>query len=205
MEKENKPGIVPEHHTGKPIDTESSVVLDTQEDAKRFFETVKNRLQNVNRWHEIAGELSAQFQLVDSSGQEVNRTVQKGDYFRIDVPGPGSKSGEGYDWVRVEEIEDSSGQDSETFGIRVRPAEDPQNNKNDVAHFYSPESSSSFTVRRADTRVTAGVYDRNTKPNDEPDSVIDKIRDAVVGFLGVLSFSKIQWKALVKGLVKRDD
>lgn len=205
MTTENTPGIVPEHHTGKPIDAESNIVLNSAEEAKAFFQTVKNRLQHVNAWHAIAGDLSAQFQLVNHEGQEVDRAVQKGDYFKIDVPGPGSQSGEGYDWVQVEEIEDHAGQDTETFGIRVRPAQNPQNDKQDVAHFYSPESTSSFTVTRTGNSITAGVYDRNTKTNQHPDSVVDKVRDAVVGFFGLLSFSKIQWKALTKGLVKEDD
>ena len=205
MKEQNKPAIVPEHHTGKPIDTESSITLNTEEEARHFFQTVKHRLQDVNCWHEIAGDLSAQFQLIDSSGHEVNRSVQKDDYFRINIPGPGSKSGEGYDWVQVEEIEERAESTSETFGIRVRPAQNPQNSNDDVAHFYSPESTSSFTVSRTGNVITAGIYDRNTKPNKEPGSVIDKIRDAVVGFFGLMSFSKIQWKALTKGLVKKDE
>jgi hypothetical protein len=205
MTPQNKPAIVPEHYTGKPIDTESSIVLDSVEEAKQFFQTVKRRLQHVNAWHQVAGQFSAEFQLVNAEGREVDRAVQQGDYFKIDVPGPGSKSGEGYDWVRVEEIEDHAEQDTETFGIRVRPAQNPQNNDHDVAHFYSPESTSSFTVTRTGNTVTAGVYDRNTKANQQPDSVVDKVRDAVVGFFGLLSFSKIQWKAFTNGLVKNDE
>jgi len=138
---------------------------------------------------------------VDESGQEVNRPVQKGDYFKIDVPGPGTKSGEGFDWVQVEEIEDTSDADTETFGIRVRPAQNPQNIGADVAHFYSPESTSSFTVKREGTKITAGIYDRNTKTNKDADSLSDKVRDAVMGAAGILSFSKIQWKSLTNGLV----
>jgi hypothetical protein len=204
MKQHHKPGLVPEQHTGKPIDAESTVELENTEEARRFFETIKNRLQNVNGWHDMAGKLSARFQLMDASGQPVNRTVQKGDHFRIDVPGPGTTSGEGFDWVRVEEIEDSAGEDSETFGIRVRPSQNPQNAQDDVAHFYSSESTSSFTVKRQGTQITAGIYDRNTKPNQEPSSMVDKVRDAVVGFFGLLSFSKIHWKALTDGLVKKE-
>lgn len=204
MEEKNKPGIVPEQHTGKPINAESSIELKTAEEAKGFFQTVRSRLEDVNGWHNIAGELSAAFQLVDKDGSELNRHVQEGDYFKIDVPGPGPKSGDGYDWVQVEKIEDHSTAKGETFGIRVRPAQNPQSNEKDVAHFYSPESTSSFTVKREGSVITAGIYDRNTKPNKEADSFIDKVRDAVVGFFGIASFSKIQWKALTDGLVKKE-
>ena len=203
MKEKEEPGIVPEQHTGKPIDAESSVELASTEEAKTFFQTVKSRLENVNGWHSLAGELSAEFQLVDEQGQEVNRPVQKGDYFKIDVPGPGTKSGEGFDWVRVEAVEAISNANEETFAIRVRPAQNPQGDEKDVAHFYSPDSTSSFTVKREGRKITAGIYDRNTKTNKQANSLTDKIRDAVVGAAGILSFSKIQWSALADGLLRK--
>ena len=60
---------------------------------------MKDRLQNVNQWKEYAGNISADFRLVDKAGREVQRQAKKGDYFKIDIPGPGSQSGDGYDWV----------------------------------------------------------------------------------------------------------
>lgn len=204
MKEKNYTGVVPEQHTGQAIDAESSVELKDESAAKAFFNLVKDRLLNVNNWHELAGTLTAEFQLVDKDGTEVNRAAQKGDYFKIDIPGPGTKSGEGYDWVQIEEIETVSTAAVDSIGLRVRPAKDPQNNDPDVAHFYSPESTSSFTVTREKNKITAAIYDRNTKTNKDASSVTDKIRDAVVGTAGILSFSKIQWKALTEGLVKTD-
>ena len=78
--------------------------------------------------------------------------------------------------------------------------------KTDVAHFYSDEATSNFIVRRDGTKVTAGVYGRNEKPNvKKSDTVIDKIRNAVVGTGGVSGFSKLQWKALVSGLLETEE
>lgn len=205
MEEKNYTGIVPEQNTGQQIDAESSVELDSSEQAKDFFEAVKNRLQNVNEWEKYAGTLSANFQLVDQAGAEVQRPAQKGDYFKIDIPGPGTKSGDGYDWVQIEEAESTSAPDVESFGFRVRPAQNPQNKNDDIAHFYSPESTSSFTVTREKNKVTAAIYDRNTKPNKETDSITDKVRDAVVGTAGTIAFSKIQWKSLTDGLLNREE
>ncbi len=91
------------------------------------------------------------------------------------------------------------------FGLRVRPAQNPQNQKEDIAHFYAPESTSSFTVAREGKKVTAAIYDRNTKENKGADSITDKIRDAVIGVAGKLGFSKIQWKSLTDGLIKKDE
>ena len=205
MEEKNYTGIVPEQYAGKAIDAESSIELNDIEEAKTFFSLVKKRLQDVNNWHELAGNLSATFQLVNKTGEKIHRSIQEGDYFKIDIPGPGTESGEGYDWVRIEKIEDFSTPDIESFALRVRPASNPQNhnNKEAVSHFYSPESTSSFTVTREKNRITAAIYDRNTKTNKETESLTDKVRDAVIGTAGRLGFSKIQWKALADGLVKK--
>jgi len=201
--KEKESNIIPPQRTGKAIDAESGIELDEKE-SKTFFSEVKSRLQNVNRWKDFAGNISATFQLVDQSGKEINRPVQKGDYFKIDIPGPGTASGEGYDWVHVEEVENVITPDGERFGLRVRPADNPQNNKQDVAHFYSEESTSSFVVERKGNTITASVHDRNTKPNPDAEGTADKIRDAVVGAVGVAAFSKVQWKNLTDGLLKKD-
>jgi hypothetical protein len=204
MKKKQRSDIVPDQETGKAIDAESTVDLKRVEAAKAFFTEVKERLQHVNRWKDIAGPLSATFQLVDAKGNEVEREAQKGDYLKIDIPGPGTQSGDGFDWVQIEEIENNSSPDGERFGFRVRPTDNPQSGNEDVAHFYSSQSTSSFIVERNGKKITASVHDRNTKPNDEADSTMDKIRDAVVGAAGVTSFSKIQWKNLTDGLVKQD-
>ena len=106
-------------------------------------------MRNVNQWKEYAGSISADFRLVDKLGRAVERKAKKGDYFKIDIPGPGTKSGDGYDWVRIEEVVSTSAADAESFGFRVRPA-DLMLTRSDreVAHFYSQESTSSFVVHR---------------------------------------------------------
>jgi len=203
MSKKNIDPIVPKQRTGKAIDATGSLTLYDENEAKAFFSVVKNRLQNVNEWAELSGNLSATFRLVDAGGVEVSRNLQQGDYFKIDIPGPGSTTGDGYDWVQIEEVENKSSSDSESFSFRVRPTVNPQNQNNDIAHFYSPESTSTFTVSRKGCNVEAAIRDRNTKPNITADSPVDKIRDSIVGAMGVLSFSKIQWQNLVDGLLSR--
>lgn len=202
-EKEKRSGIVPEQKTGKAIDAESHLALGDDTEAKEFFERVKNRLQHVNQWKDYAGEISATFQLIDRGCQEVQRPAQRGDYFKIDIPGPGTESGKGYDWVQIEDVVNKTTADGEIFGFRVRPVDNPLGEKDDAAHFYSEESTSSFLVERRGNLVTASVHDRNTKPNEDAESTIDKIRDAVVGTAGVMIFSKIQWQNLTDGLVKK--
>lgn len=203
MEEKDYSRLVPGQKTGVPIDTESFVELDNEDQARAFFGVVTTRLKNVNRWHEMAGNLSARFQLVNKDGVEVQRSAQKGDYFKIDIPGPGTVSGEGYDWVQIEEVESITTPEMESFGFRVRPTQNPQNKK-DIAHFFSPESTSNFIVTREGNKIIAGIYDRNTKPNKDADSIIDKVRDTVIGIAGVLGFAKIQWKMLTDALLDRE-
>ena len=106
--------------------------------------------------------------------------------------------------MQVEEVKEEAENNSEFVTVRVRPAPSPVNEKKDVAHFYSDEATSNFIVRREGKTVTAGVYGRNEKPNvKKSDSVIDKIRNAVVGTGGVSGFAKLHWKALVSGLLKQ--
>ncbi|NTS43310.1 hypothetical protein HRG84_20680 [Flavisolibacter sp. BT320] len=203
MEEKNQSGVIPPQHTGTVIDTVETIELPDLPTAQAFFQTVKQRLLQVNKWHDVAGAASAEFQLVNERGDEVDRPVQKGDFFKIDIPGPGPSAGDGYDWVNVEEISEVKDGEIESVGIRVRPTLSPLNNSKDVAHFYSPESTSSFTVTREGTRITAGIYDRNTKPNQTPETLVDKIRDLAVGAGAVTAFSKMQWTGLAKGLLKQ--
>lgn len=203
MEKKNATGIVPGQYTGKAIDSEASTRLETVEQARTFYHTVKDRLLNVNQWHELAGKLSAVFQLTDAAGQPVNRPVKQGDYFKVDIPGPGSESGQGYDWVHVELVEELTHGDMESTGIRVRPAANPQTNENTIAHFYDETATSNFIVTREGKTVTVSIYDRNTKPNEEAHSITDRLRNTAVGAGAVTLFSKIQWKSLAEGLISQ--
>lgn len=193
---------IPEQQEGLAVDVEDTVELATESEAVDFFRCVKNRLLNINAWHKYAGALSANFRLTDKEGNETQRLPQKDDYFKINIPAPGIKTGEGYDWVQVEEIAEQGAGAEEFISVRVRPASSPVNDNRDVAHFYTDDATSNFIVKRKGCKVTAGVYGRNEKPNVKAaDNLLDKLRNAVVGTGGVGGFSKLQWKALVNGLL----
>jgi hypothetical protein len=195
--------IVPPQNEGGQTNTEALETLPTEADARDFFEVVKNRLLNVNCWHDYAGKGTADFQLTDAGGKEVERTAQKGDHFKIDIPGPGSLSGEGYDWVQIEEIVEIHNETEDSVAIRVRPATSPQNDKADVAHFFTSAATSNFIVTRQGNAVKAAVYGRNEKPNTEARAVVDKARNTAVATGAASGFSNIQWKSLVTGLLQR--
>jgi hypothetical protein len=106
--------------------------------------------------------------------------------------------------VHVESVEETIQPTIESVGIRVRPAPNPQNNKEETAHFYSDQSTSNFIVTREGNTITASVYDRNTSTNPEAENMTDRLRHSTIGAGAISLFSKIQWKSLVEGLLKRD-
>jgi hypothetical protein len=199
----NKRSIVPPQKAGTRKDIEHIIMAADENDARKLFMIARNRLVDVNHWHEYSGSLSATFQLTDQYGKEVTRTAEKGDYFKINIPAPGSSEGHGFDWVSIEAIEDIGNPDGdiERIALRVRPASNPKEKGENVAHFFSEDSTSSFILERLGNQVKAAVYGRNETPNTSTSNLIDKVRNIVVGVTAILGFSNVQWKNLVKGLI----
>ena len=196
-------GIVPAHHTGKKIEAEASVNFKNDIDAKLFYNEARQRLLHINSWHKIAGIASAEFQLTNKNGEEINRDAAKSDYIKIDVPGPGSKEGEGYDWVLIEELKEINEEDLQSIAFRVRPSANPSGNQEHVAHFYDDSATSCFIVTRNKASVSSYIIDSNVTPNDDTKSLTDKIRHTFIGMIAINSFSKFQWQQLAQGLVKQ--
>ena len=196
-----EPGLIPSQQEGAQSETVSSKDCIDKNNCDHLFEVVRQRLFSVNNWHDYAGKLTAVFQLTDTNGTEVNRLIDKGDHFRINIPAPGSQAGEGYDWVKVEEITEGEDQGNKFAAIRVRPASDPCNDNSDVAHFFSEQATSSFVVKQEGNKLIAAVYGRNEKPNTDVEKLIDKTRNALIATGAISGFSKLQWKSLVEGLL----
>jgi hypothetical protein len=204
--EENKP-TVPDQEEGTKKDIDHSVTAVDENDARKLFMIARNRLVNVNHWKEFSGPASANFRLTDAAGKELDRTVEQGDLFKIDLPAPGPAEGKGYDWVKVEAVEETGNPNGnkESIAIRVRPTQSPLTPGNDTAHFFSEKATSSFVVERNGTEVTAGVFGRNEVPNTDTNNIIDKVRNAIVGSTAILGFSNVQWKSLLKGLIETKD
>ena len=197
-----KEKIVPSQQEGGKKDIIHQVTATDQDDARKLFFIARNRLLEVNQWHNLAGMASAKFILTDSNGNEIDRTAEKGDYFKIDLPGPGSVEGEGFDWVHVEDLKEVTGDAVQSIGFRVRPTANPLNKSDHIAHFYDDTATSSFIVTKEGLKVIATIIDRNLKPNDDNKLLSDRLRHTVVGRAAINNFSKIQWKNLAKGLVE---
>jgi hypothetical protein len=195
---------LPEKQEGEHKDLEAKSETSTVEEAKGLFEQAKSRLLDVNNWEKLCGAASAEFNLTNATGQQVEGPPQTGFHFKINVPGPGSRTGDGFDWVRVEAIEEGTDvqRDREFIMMRVRPSSNPKTSDTDVAHFFSDKATSTFLVMREKHIVTAAVLGRNEVANTTDNtSLLDKLRNAVVGISAALGMSNPQWKSLVNGLL----
>lgn len=194
--------IVPDNQAGASSDISQEVILADEIAADILFQKAKKRLLDVNRWHEWSGKDSAVFTLTDAKGDPVNRLVQLGDHFRINIQAPGNLDGNGYDWVQVEAIESAKDETGEVIAVRVRPADNPQTRAQHIAHFFSDEATSTFSVTITGRTVTAAVQGRNEKPNTGTTNIIDKMRNTIVAAGAMIGLNKPQWKSLVKGLLR---
>lgn len=195
---------VPDQYAGSQSETTDYLIAENESDAKSIFQMAKVRLLNINLWHELCGFLSTAFQLTDSLGQPVKRMPVESDYIRIDIPGPGTKVGRGFDWVRIERLRQLTlDSNQELFVMQVRPSAYPQSGEKDVAHFFKNSATSSFMIVRETLQVTAAIYGRNEVPNTETSDFIDNIRNQVVGSSGAIGLSIMQWKSLVSSLLDK--
>ena len=159
-----------------------------------------------DEWTDLCGSLAAGFQLADDSGHDLQGHAAVNDFIRIDIPGPGPQEGRGYDWVQVEKVEQpvSHGTD-ELFVIQVRPSPAPPvKDGAEPAHFLEDSATSTFVLERNGKRVSMTVFGRNEVPNTKFAENPDKLRNKMVGALGAMGLSKLQWKTLVQGLLKKE-
>jgi hypothetical protein len=192
---------LPKQQEGAESNTTASLVAVSESVAQQLYKQIKLRLLDVRHWHEYAGWASADFRICDSKGQPVDHTARIGNYIRIDLPAPGNSTGEGYDWVKVEDITEKDGPAGEELMMRVRPCSSPVNNDPSVAHFFTDDATSNFMVKREGKEVMAGVFGRNEIPNTSVANLAEKARNVTVGAAAIAGFSKIQWKSLVEGLL----
>lgn len=194
--------IIPQQHTGASSTTKSSHTCKSKEEAVRLFKLASTRLLDVNHWQQFAGKATAQFQLHDTSGQAVDRTAEKGDYFRIDIPAPDNPDS-GADWVQVQDIGDRAKDAERLVWMTVRAALDPRRTPDTSAHFLAPAATSTFVVYQWQRTITAAVFGRNEQANVKSDNWLTRVRNWLVYLGAQLGFAKLQWKSLTKGLLKQ--
>ncbi|WP_316803271.1 hypothetical protein [Pedobacter nototheniae] len=195
--------FTPKQVEGAQTDAVENRIFDVDLKAAEFYEVAKNRLLCVMDWHKISTIKASVFCLTDLNGKEVNRPAWVGDFIKIDIPGPGSTAGEGFDWVKVEHIEEKvlNELDQHILLMRVRPSAMPGANENDAAHFFKHNATSTFIVSRKGNELSAEVHGRNEMANVDTPKLLDKARNVIVASGSFLGISILQWKVLVKGIL----
>ncbi|WP_293788330.1 hypothetical protein [uncultured Pedobacter sp.] len=194
-----KNDLVPQQLVGSRMDVVEERKLSSLMRAQEFFAAAEKRLLAVNEWGEISG--LSDFKIFTPEGKEALRLARKGDFIRIDIPGPGPLSGDGFDWVMVEEIKSEHDGDQDMISMCVRPCSSPLNQDKEVAHFLKDHATSTFIIHRDRITVWAEEHGRNEQANVDDGNLIDRTRNLIVGVGAKLGLSYPQWKLLVKGLL----
>lgn len=190
---------VPQQREGKQVDLEAGVEFSDSDAAVDFFGLVRDRLFDINRWNEIAAIPVAMFVLTDTYGGEpIDAPARVGSFVRIDIPGPGTATGKGYDWVMVADMEDMPYQYA---AITLRPAIDPAQPGKGTGHFFTSSASSTLIAELDGIQVRVRYHGRNEVINTDTDSTLDNIRNALVGGSAKLGLSYPQWQGLLDGLL----
>lgn len=199
--------IVPENIKGKSLDKEHAISTDTENEAKIIFKKAADKMLHLNKWAELGGIISAEFLLTDHEGQPLERAAAAGDFVRIDVQGPGSIVGGGYDWVNIEALEDKSNHESseESIGMRLRACKPPGQNTDKVAHFFKGDATSSFVIYRNKNRVHSFYFGRNEVINTDTDRLLDNVRNIIIGGVALGGVSEIQWDNLIKAFLRDEN
>lgn len=192
---------IPAQRSGSRHDTVSMRCLDTTAEADSFYQEVLRRVQDVNHWQDLSKDIKADFILCDDRGHKVTGKPAAGHYMKIDIPGPGNPSGEGYDWVKIIDIQEGSAADT-FFAMTVRPTANPTSEEDQTAHFYEEEASSTFVVKRLGTCVLAAVHGRNEQNNTDTGPFLDRTRNKLIAVGAKLGLSAIQWQAVTDAFVE---
>ncbi|MFD2969141.1 hypothetical protein [Sphingobacterium bambusae] len=192
---------IPKQVKGKQIVISESRNYSTQEEVTGAFHHARSRLGSINQWQDFAGTTSATFQLFDELGHQITRFPKIGDYVRIDIPGPGSFIGRGYDWVKVTQFDDRP--EDGYILITLQPSVPPATIKRDaeVAHFFKATASTNIEIKVQRLCLQVNYFGRNEETNNTSALLMENIRNSLIGFGAKLGFSYPQWKKLVKGLL----
>ncbi|WP_276485601.1 hypothetical protein [Paraflavitalea pollutisoli] len=194
--------LVPPQVHGSTTTTRSDYTARNEAEGIACFEKAASRLLDVNHWQQWAGQATAAFQLIDARGHKADRPAQEGDYFCIDLPGPGNPGGKGDDWVQVEKIGKRTAMHQQAVYITVRAARSPIVPQQAAPHFFDSAATSTFVVYREAQRLIAAVYGRNEHPNIHQGNLLTRLRNWFVYLGARLGLSALQWKSLTNGLLR---
>ena len=170
--------------------------------ALNYFEELQLRLKAVNQWHSFSAKIKAKFFLIDSETSQITTDLKVGNLIKIDIPGPGSPSGNGYDWTEIIDIQMGiENTESPFFAFTIRPCPAPDSNEETVAHFYNKESTNTFIVRRIGTCLYAEVHGRNQIENTSDAPLLDIVRNKAVAIGSKFGIGSLNWIGFASALL----
>jgi hypothetical protein len=196
----NPSNLIPANHQGKQVDLSEQKMFGNEQAARDGFALAMERLRHPGLWKELCGKGSASFMVTEGT-----EGITKGGHIRIDIPGPGSVNGNGYDWVKVEMMEKQEGDDGQLFGIKLVPCADPGDKTAEPAHFFSDASSSTLIVERKELTVHASYHGRNEVANNKTGHPVEDIRNTLIAAGALAGLSELQWKKLLRGLLESEE
>jgi hypothetical protein len=198
MQSKEEKDIIPGNKAGKAVDLDTERVFDSPQRAATVYRQVRESLLHPPTWQRLAAQGSASFH---KDGEE-HAPLKEGDYVKIRIPGPAPQTGEGFDWVQVDRIDDRviAGTD-ESFVLTLKVCANPENPNAGIAHFFARDASSTFLLERKGEKLKLSYRGRNEKPNLEIPKLGDKIRNLVVSAGALAGISELQWKSLLEGLL----
>lgn len=205
MKKKSYPpeNVLPPQKKGKESTTSKTIEAADIAKAHQLFASAKKRLLDINKWDEFSSLKLAKTSLTDSNGKVIQRNPVVGDFIRADLVGPGTVAGEGYDWVRIEAMDERKpGEEAgDFFALTVRPSSHPVAANQETAHFFTSDATNSFILERKGTIVNGYVIGRNEMPNTATSKIADKARNGAVAAASAMGFSEIQWKDFLNGVL----
>ncbi|RXJ44350.1 hypothetical protein [Gelidibacter gilvus] len=198
--------IIPEQLKGGSHDIVSMHCANTVDKAQDNYEELQRRLTAVNEWHTFSEKIKAEFVLVDPINDQSTDELKVGNLIRIDIPGPGSPSGSGYDWTEITNVETGNeGHEFPFFSFTVKPCPAPDTNDDTVAHFYNKESTNTFIVRRIGTCIYVEVHGRNQIENTSDAPLLDIVRNKAVAIGSKFGIGSLNWTGFTSGLLEPFD
>ncbi len=194
---------IPDRTKGENQDIVNMFCTDTEEAARDCYQVLESRLRGVNDWTSMSDKVKTGFSLFNSGGTGNPGNVEHGNLIRIDIPGAGNPSGNGYDWTEVIDIQTGGDKNRDPFcSITISPCTAPGTKNNTVAHFYTGESTNTFIVRKIGCCVYAEVHGRNETENISDVPILDTLRNKAVAIGGKFGLGSINWSAFTEALLE---
>jgi hypothetical protein len=174
----------------------AEIELEDDAAAAQYFAELRERFVDLSYWNKYAGLSS--YGLFDDAGvPATNRHIAVGLFLRIKLTGSGKA-----DWVRIEEIHEST----DELIITVRPTFDPTADTRDrdtTSHFFSSEATNNFCAVVDGRFVRIYVIGLNeTLNSEETAGVVETVRNAAVANLGsYLGVQSGEWTKFCEGFL----